>query len=220
MDRSTLASPALRLLAVSSKRQQQRRKLSLDPAELRRRQHVKVARRRRTRLLKRTLRISATVLLIAIAVTTTLLVRSYRAYAKLVDARLAHGYLTTRAGIYAAPRTLRVGQRVTPGGLAAALLRTGYVENDNVSEVWNGSFTVGDNTIEIRPSGINNSPSVVRVEFDSQGRIANLTGDDVRVESITLAPESLTNDNDTRGAARRQLTFKDIPPVLVQAIVS
>jgi len=220
MDRSTLAKPALRLLAASSKRQQQRRKLSFDGAELRRRQHANVARRRRTRLLKRTLRISAIVLLVAIAVTTTLLVRSYRAYAKLVDARLAHGYLTTRAGIYAAPRTLRVGQRVTPGGLAAALRRTGYVESDNVSEVWNGSFTVGDNTIEIRPSGINNSPSVVRVEFDSQGRIANLTGDDVRVESITLAAESLTNDNDTRGAVRRQLTFKDIPPVLAHAIVS
>src|SRR5262249_3440982 len=81
-------------------------------------------------------------------------------------------------------------------------------------------FTVGEDSIEIRPSGINNLPSVVRVEFDLAGRVANLTGDDVRFESIALAPESLTNDNDTKGAARRQLTFTDIPPVLVHAIVS
>jgi penicillin-binding protein 1B len=220
MDRSTLGPAALRLLTAGSVRQQQRRKSSFDSAALRRRQHQNAARRRRSRLFSRTFRISALVLLVTVAVTTIFLIRSYRAYAKLVDERLAHGYLTTRAGIYAAPRTLRVGQKLTRDGLASSLRRTGYVESDEVSEVWNGSFTVSENSIEIRPSGINNFPSVVRVDFDSEGRIANLTGDDVSFESIALAPESLTNDNETRGAARRQLTFKDIPPVLVHAIVS
>lgn len=219
MDRSTSA-PAACLLTTSSDRQTQRRKLSLDSAGLQRRQHKRAARRDRNRLFARTLRISAVILLIVVAFTSILLVRSYRAYAKLVDDRLAHGYLTTRAGIYAAPRTLRVGQKLTRDGLAGSLRRAGYVESDSVSEVWNGSFTVADNSIEIRPSGVNNLPPVVRVEFDPMGRIASLMGDDVRFESITLAPESLTNDNETKGAARRQLTFQDIPPVLVHAIVS
>ena len=219
MDRSTLAWAAL-LLMRRSNRQQQRRKLYFDPAELRRRQHKNVVRRRRTRLFTRTVRIGALVLLVTVAVAAIFLIRSYRAYAKLVDERLAHGYLTTRAGIYAAPRMLRVGQKVTRDGLASALRRTGYVESESVSEVWNGSFSVLDNTIEIRPSGVNNFPSVVRVDFDAEGRIANLTGDDVRFESIALAPESLTNDSESKGAARRQLTFKDIPAVLVHAIVS
>ena len=218
MDRSTSA-PAC-LLTASSDRQTQRRKLSFYPAAIQRRQQQKAARRNRKCLLARTLRIGAVVVLIAVVFTSILLVRSYRAYAKLVDERLAHGYLTTRAGIYAAPRTLRVGQKLTRDGLTTALRRTGYVESDSVSEVWNGSFTAADNAIEIRPSGVNNFPSVVRVEFDATGRIASLTGDDVRFESITLAPESLTNDNETKGAARRQLTFQDIPPVLVHAIVS
>ena len=220
MDRSTLARAALCLLTAGLVRQQQPRISSCDFARLHRRQHVIAARRRRIRRFSRTLRISALVLVFTATVTTIFLIRSYRAYAKLVDERLAHGYLTTRAGIYAAPRTLRVGQKWTRDGLANSLRRTGYVESDSVSEVWNGSFTVSENAIEIRPSGINNFPSVVRVEFDSEGRVANLTGDDVRFESIALAPESLTNDNETRGAARRQLTFKDIPPVLVHAIVS
>jgi penicillin-binding protein 1B len=220
MDRSTLASAALRLLTGGSVRQRQRGKTSLDIAELRRRQHENEARRRRARLFSRIFRVSALALLITVAVTTIFLVRSYRAYAKLVDDRLAHGYLTTRAGIYAAPRTLRVGQKLTRDGLANLLRRTGYVESDSVSEVWNGSFTISENSIEIRPSGVNNFPSVVHIDFDSDGRIANMTGDDVDFESIGLAPESLTNDNESRGAARRQLTFKDIPPVLVQAIVS
>src|SRR5215813_15119517 len=106
MDRSTLAQTGLRLLTASSDRQQQRRKLSLDPAaELRRRQHENAARRHKTLLFKRTLRIGGLFILVTFAVATIFLIRSYRAYAKLVDERLAHGYLTTRAGIYAAPRT-------------------------------------------------------------------------------------------------------------------
>jgi len=218
MDRSTLAKPALHRLTGSSDRPLHRRTLSL--VELQRKQHENGARRRRSFRLARTLRLTALIAVLAVAATSIFLVRSYRAYAKLVDERLAHGYLTTRAGIYAAPRTLRVGQKISRDGLAATLRRTGYVESDSVSEVWNGSFTISGNAIEIRPSGANNFPAVVRIEFDSQGRIANLTGDDVHLESIALAPESLTNDNETRGAARRQLTFKDIPPVLVHAIVS
>ncbi len=56
--------------------------------------------------------------------------------------------------------------------------------------------------------------------FDRDGRIKELLGDGVTLDSFTLAPESLTNDAFTKGAARRQLTFKDIPPVLVHAITS
>jgi penicillin-binding protein 1B len=152
---------------------------------------------------------------------SVLLIKSYRAYSRLVDERLAHGYLTSRAGIYAAPRTLRVGQKLSRDGLAGMLRRAGYVESDEVSEVWNGSFAVrGEDSIEIKPGDGTKLPATVRVTFDSTGRIAELMGDDVTLDGFTLAPESLTNDALTKSGARRQLTFKDIPPVLVQAITS
>ena len=57
-----------------------------------------------------------------------MLVRSYRGYARLVDQRLARGYLNSRGGIYAAPRNLRRGQKLTRDGLALALRRAGYVD--------------------------------------------------------------------------------------------
>src|ERR1044072_868373 len=41
------------------------------------------------------------------------LIYSYISYSKIVDDRLASGYLTIRAGIYAAPRTLRTGQSLS-----------------------------------------------------------------------------------------------------------
>ena len=147
-------------------------------------------------------------------------VNSYRSYAKIVDARLARGYLISRAGIYAAPRTLRPGQRLSPEALAAALRRAGYLDDENASEIWNGSFSIRNDAVEIRPNNSSGYPSVLRVSFDSDGRIAQLTGDEVTLDSFTLAPESLTNDTLTKGGARRQLNFKDIPPVLVQAITS
>ncbi len=157
--------------------------------------------------------------LFALILVSALLVHSYRFYAKIVDVRLTRGYLNSRSGIYAAPRTLHRGQKLSRGGLAAALRRAGYVDGDDASDVWNGSFSIGDDSIELRS---NNStfPSTVRIIFDGDGRITELTSEDVDLDSFTLAPESLTSDPLLKGGARRQLTFKDIPPVLVQAITS
>jgi penicillin-binding protein 1B len=147
-------------------------------------------------------------------------IHSYRSYAKIVDARLAGGYLISRAGIYAAPRTLRFGQKLSREGLAAALRRAGYSDGETDSQVWNGAFSVHETSVEIRPNNTDGFPSVVRVSFDRDERINELTGDDLTLDSFTLAPESLTNDALMKGGARRQLNFKDIPPVLVQAISS
>jgi penicillin-binding protein 1B len=169
------------------------------------------------------IRLIVRVLLIAFAIliisTSTFLVVSYRSYAKIVDARLAHGYLTSRAGVYAAPRVLRAGQKYSPAALAVALRRAGYVEGDDAAEVWNGSFSIRDGAIEIRPNSSGGVPSLVRVSFDGGERISELTGDEVTRDSFTLAPEPLTSDSMKTGA-RSQLSFKDIPPVLMHAITS
>ena len=66
---------------------------------------------------------------------TAFLIYSYRTYAAVVDARLAHGYLKSRGGIYAAPRILRPGQKYSRETLAAILRRAGYVESEAASEV-------------------------------------------------------------------------------------
>jgi len=150
-----------------------------------------------------------------------LLVHSYRSYAKLVDDRLQRGYLVSRGGIYAAPRILRPGQKVSPDNLVSLLRRTGYFEGTEATAIWNGSFTINADGIEIRTNNWDSdaSPSAIQVRFEN-GRIADLTSDGVSMDSFTLSPESITNDALTKGGARRQLTFNDIPPVLVHAITS
>src|SRR2546430_1636856 len=77
---------------------------------------------------------------------------SYHPYAKIVDARLAHGYLMSRAGIYAAPRTLRQGQKYSVEGLTQLLRSAGYIESEEPSDIWNGTFSAGQASIEIRPN--------------------------------------------------------------------
>jgi penicillin-binding protein 1B len=168
----------------------------------------------------RKVQIPMAALLSAVISLGVVLVHSYRSYAKIVDQRLARGYLTSRAGIYAAPRILRAGQRFSPDGLAAALRRAGYIESADAGEVWNGSFSVADGRVEIHPNNNGGYPSVVRITFDPAGRIAGIAGDEVNLDSFNLAPESLTNDAVMKSGARSQLAFKDIPPVLVEAITS
>jgi penicillin-binding protein 1B len=160
------------------------------------------------------------ILLFALAVVAGLLVNSYRSYAKLVDARLERGYLTSRGGIFAAPRTLRPGQRYSRDELAVVLRRTGYLETDSASEIWNGSFAVSNDALEIRPANDSGYPEAVQVTFSLDGRIAGITGDGFTLDRFTLEPEALTNDARMKEGARRPLAFKEIPPVLVQAITS
>jgi penicillin-binding protein 1B len=204
MDRSALLfAPSLR--TSKAVRMQRRKAISF---------------RRRKFLVLNLFRLTMIVCALALITCTGLLIRSYRTYAAIVDARLAHGYLKSRGGVFAAPRTLRPGQKYSRETLAAILRRAGYIESEFASDVWNGSFAVRDNAIEIHSNSSAESATVVRVIFDEEGRIAQLTADELAIDSFTLAPESLTNDTSTRGGARTQLSFKDIPPVLVQAITS
>jgi penicillin-binding protein 1B len=148
---------------------------------------------------------------------TIFLVHSYKSYSRLVDDRLARGYQSTRNGIYAAPRTLRVGQKYSPQYLAGVLRNAGYVESDSASEIWNGSFSQTAQGIQIRPN-TPDGPAVVSIGFNAE-RIGSLNRDGLDTDSITLAPESLT-EGATKGSARRQAAFADIPKVLVHAVTS
>lgn len=148
------------------------------------------------------------------------LLRSYKYYSRMIDARLASGYLTSRPGLYAAPRSIEAGQKLSRADLINALRRAGYVESD-ASNVWNGSFRETDSAIEIRPGNANASrPSVVRISSDISDKIVALTANGVSVDSFTLEPEVLSNDLSSKAAKREIVRYSEIPPVLVHAILS
>jgi penicillin-binding protein 1B len=156
------------------------------------------------------------------------LLRSYKYYSRIIDARLASGYLTSRPGLYAAPRSLRVGQKLARADLIVALRRAGYVEADD-SNIWSGSFRESDAAIEIRPNNDHSDHSdhsdharstLIKISFAADTKISELTEDDLAIDSFTLQPEVLSNDPLSKEGAREAVRFSEIPPVLVHAILA
>jgi penicillin-binding protein 1B len=172
------------------------------------------------RVSRQLMRVAVLVIVVAAVLSGGALVRSYNYYSQIIDARLASGYLTSRPGLYAAPRVLQVGQKLSHEKLVACLRRAGYLET-SASNVWSGSFVETDSAIEIRParSGVRKQPLLVRVTFAGE-QIAELSGDAVALDSFTLEPEVLSNDLSAKAGKREALSYDEIPPVLVNAILA
>ncbi len=146
------------------------------------------------------------------------LLRSYKYYSRIIDARLASGYLTSRPGLYAAPRVLHTGQKYSQEKLVHSLRRAGYVESA-ASDAWSGGFTQHESVIEIHPAGPPKKNSrLVTVKFDNDN-ISEIVTANGNLDSIALEPEPLSNDLSFKSGKREVLTFKQIPPVLVNAIL-
>ena len=170
---------------------------------------------RRIRFKRRFVRLGLVLLLIACAIAADAVARSYRFYSQIIDARLASGYLTSRPGLYAAPRVLEAGQKLSQDKLVEVLRRAGYLET-NASDVWSGSFCVCGAAIEIRPARMK---QVVRVTFAGD-QIDEVRGDGILLESFRLEPEILSNDVSSKSGRREVLSYGEIPEVLVHAILA
>jgi len=168
---------------------------------------------------RRLIRFGVLVVVVATALGGAALVRSYQNYSQIIEARLASGYLTSRPGLYAAPRVLQVGQKLSREKLVNGLSRAGYLET-SASNVWSGSFIVSESAVEIRPGNSSRKqPAVVRVGFRGD-EIVELSGDGVGLDSFMLEPEVLSNDPSSKGGKREALSYNEIPPMLVQAILA
>jgi penicillin-binding protein 1B len=165
------------------------------------------------------IRLSLVVLIVASAIGADALVRSYNYYSQIIDARLASGYLTSRPGLYAAPRVLESGQKLSQEKLINILRRAGYIES-NAGNVWSGSFVVDGTAIEIRPGrSVRRQPELVRVIF-SGDKIDEVRGDGALLDSFALEPEILSNDLSAKAGQRELLSYNEIPEVLVHAILA
>ncbi len=147
------------------------------------------------------------------------LLSSYKYYSRMIDARLASGYLTSRPGLYAAPRLLQVGQKLSRADLIVSLRRAGYVQSEG-SNVWSGSFRESAAAIEIRPNSNQVRLGLVTITFDSDQKISELKDDGILIDSFTLEPEVLSNDPFSKAGKREAVRFADIPPVLLHAILA
>ncbi|HKO61410.1 MAG TPA: PBP1A family penicillin-binding protein [Pyrinomonadaceae bacterium] len=148
------------------------------------------------------------------------IVRSYKYHSRVIDARLAAGYSHSRAGLYAAPREISPGTKISKENLIASLQRAGYVSVQG-SNAWSGSYREDDSTVEITPAPARTSGHAnVLVKFDDSSTISEIISDGLPSESYTLEPELLSSDTSFKAGQKQTLLYDDIPAVVIQAILS
>jgi penicillin-binding protein 1B len=140
--------------------------------------------------------------------------------------RLLNGEVFTRsAGIYAAPKELRVGENISVDDLVAYLKRAGYVEKTQQADSSRGRYSLSGASVDVEPSkdatvdGQKTFPRL-RVQFARGGKSISAIQflDGVRYDKAQLEPEKISSVTGAERAKRRVVGFNDLPPHLVKAI--
>jgi len=143
-----------------------------------------------------------------------------------IDNLLAGEVYTRTAGIYAAPKQLRVNESISQADVVAFLKRAGYVEKTQQADTARGRYSVNGMALDIEPSSASSVDGTkqfqsVRVQFSGAGKaISSLTDLEGRgsLQRVWLEPELISSVTGTERAKRKVIGYSDLPPHLVKAI--
>ena len=160
------------------------------------------------------------------AVALGILIYYWTIFSGRIDNLLAGEVFTRSAGIYAAPKQLRVEENISQADLIAFLKRAGYVEKNQQADTSRGRYLVNGTAVEIEPSGASSVDgrqqfAHVRVQFNGAGKAINSLYDlDNRsaLQRAWLEPELISSVTGTERAKRKVIGFGDLPPHLIKVI--
>ncbi len=146
----------------------------------------------------------------------------YFKYRSIVDERLKQPIFVDTAKIYAAPREVRPGQKLGVSLIANELREAGYTPDGAPQASPMGTYSQGARQITVQPGAqsyhapdsatIHVSSGVVDSIVDAKGQ---------PLSSYELEPLLITGlSEDTNRTKRRLLTYDEIPPNLVQAVLA
>ncbi len=144
----------------------------------------------------------------------------YAKYARLTDEKLTQGPFPNSSLLYAAPETVGIGDPGTPLAFAARLRESGYGEDVRANPL--GWYHLRPDAIEIFPSDRSSTGSEPAVLGFKDGKISSiiaLSDNSPRTE-YALEPQLLSSLFDKNREKRRLVHYDDIPPVLIQAVLS
>ena len=146
----------------------------------------------------------------------------YLRYGSIVDARLRQPVFATTAKIYAAPREVRVGQKLNEAEIVNELRQAGYTAENAAKPSPLGTFAEGSESVTVHPGPQSyHAQDGATIRF-SQGAVQALTDEHGQaLSSYELEPLLITGlSEDANRSKRRLLTFDEIPPNLVHAVLA
>ncbi len=146
----------------------------------------------------------------------------YNKYARIVDDRLKQPLFANTAKIYAAPREIRPGQKISAHLIATELRAAGYTVDGLSHPSQMGTFTEAPSSITVHPGPESYHAPDAATIHTRQGQVDSIT--DERGQSLSsyeLEPLLITGlSDDANRTKRRLLTYDAIPPNLVQAVLA
>ncbi len=146
----------------------------------------------------------------------------YVKYQHVVDDRLKQPIFADTAQIYAAPREVRPGQKLSVRLIANELREAGYSPEGAAQASPLGSYAEGAQTIAVHPGPQSyhaQDGALIRV---GAGVVQSITDDHGEaLISYELEPLLITGlSEDANRTKRRLLSYNEIPPNLVQAVLA
>ena len=160
------------------------------------------------------------------AIVIGILVYYWTVFSGRIDNLLKGEVYTRSAGIYAAPKQLRVNETISEEDLLAFLKRAGYVEKGTQADNARGRYLMNGLTVDVEPSMTSSVDGQkqfqhVRVQFAKGGKsiasLADLDGHGT-LERVWLEPELISSVTGRERAKRKVIGFNDLPINLVNAI--
>jgi len=143
---------------------------------------------------------------------------AFHHYQGVVDERLKDGPLFAQvAQIFAAPQEVRPGQQLTAASIAASLRRAGYNGNPQL-----GNYQLRGDTILIKPGPQSYHSTDGATITTTDGQVQSITAENgVALKSYQLEPQLITALSEDKNRTKRRLvTYRDIPPNMVQAVIA
>jgi penicillin-binding protein 1B len=143
----------------------------------------------------------------------------YFKYQKVVDQRLASGPLFANVSqIYAAPKEVRNGQKLTADTIARDLRNAGY----NTTDSKLGTYQLSGDTIRIKPGPQSYHATDGASINTSGGEVRSITAENgATLAGYSLEPQLITSlSEDKNRTKRRLITYDELPPRMVQAVVA
>jgi penicillin-binding protein 1B len=146
----------------------------------------------------------------------------YFKYGHIVDERLKQPIFASTAKIYATPREVRPGQKLSVSLLANELRQAGYSTDGTGKASQLGTYSEGTNTITVHPGPESyhaQDGASIRIESGTVQSISDDRGQPLA--SYELEPLLITGlSDDANRTKRRLLTYDEIPYNLVQAVLA